>query len=255
SISSSPHLSTLFFYYSIINYSSNTKTYSDILSLLVRRKMATDVAGDDPLVSIADLHQLPSSSSSATVQLPTDTIIEILTRLTVKPLLRFKSVSKSFKTLISSTEFVKRHLKHLKSSSNNNLILVSSPSKLRYSSCSLQSLYEIPPHPRFADLDRSPFLIDSGRKPYWLVGSCDGLICVAFTKRSLALWNPSTGAYSTLPQLDDDDKQSKRCYPVFRFGYDSLADDYKVVFISCYPNKDAKYLQPISRVDLANASS
>ncbi|CAN1228137.1 F-box/kelch-repeat protein At3g23880 [Linum grandiflorum] len=202
--------------------------------------MAPDVAGDDPASSTADLNQLPSSSSSATVHLPTDTIIEILTRLRVKPLLRFKSVSKSFKTLIASTEFVKRHLKHLKSSSNNQLLLVPSPSKLRYSSCTLESLYEIPPHPRFSDLDRSPFLIDSDRKPYWLVGSCDGLICVAVTKRSVALWNPSTGAYSTLPQLDDDDKLGKRCYPVFGFGYDSLADDYKVVSISCYPNKDAK---------------
>ncbi|CAN0911316.1 F-box protein CPR1 [Linum grandiflorum] len=203
--------------------------------------MMAAVAGDNPSASTAELHQLPSSFSTTTAVLPTDSINEILTRLPVKPLLRFKSVSKSLKTLISSTEFVKHHLTRLKSPPNP-LLLISSASKFGYRSCPVDSLYEIP---SFTELDHAPILIEPHSKPYWLVGSLDGLICVVVKQLSVVLWNPSTRAFSTLPppaQLDsesDDGKQRRRpYYPVFGFGYHALSDDYKVVSVSCYPNKD-----------------
>ncbi|KAG6431360.1 hypothetical protein SASPL_109439 [Salvia splendens] len=51
-------------------------------------------------------------------KLPNDVIIEILTRLPVKPLLKFKCVCKSWRALISSTQFVAAHLEFTKSAPN-----------------------------------------------------------------------------------------------------------------------------------------
>ncbi|CAN0924837.1 F-box protein CPR1 [Linum grandiflorum] len=179
-------------------------------------------------------HQIPSSSPSPTI-LPADSIVEIFTRLPVKPLLRFKSVSKSFNTLISSTEFVKHHPKRLKSSPNL-LLLISSASKFGYRSCPFDFLYEIP---NFTELDHAPILIEPHSKHYWIVGSLDGLIYVVVKQWSVVLWNPSTRAFSTLPVPHRHNSIMNRMI-VNSFGYDALSDDYKVFSISCYPNKDAK---------------
>ncbi|CAN1812821.1 F-box protein CPR1 [Linum perenne] len=192
-----------------------------------------------------------------------DSIIEILTRLPVKSLIRFRCVSKSFNTLISSTQFVKHHLKHLKSSPDQNplfLLIPSTSKRLGYCSCALHSLYSNLPHPNFADLDHSQFLAEPDMKPHMLVGSSDGLLCLAIKRQLVmvvALWNPSTRVFSTLPSFDDHlpNNQSRRRYMVFGFGYDHLSDDYKVVSISCYPNKEANTITAAGIVQVCSIKS
>ncbi|CAI0433591.1 unnamed protein product [Linum tenue] len=194
--------------------------------------------GDDRTSSGEPHHQLIT-----TTVFPRDIIIEIFTRLPVKSLVRFRCVSKSFKTIISSPEFIKYHLRRLKSSTYSYpFLLIPSTSKLGYRSCPVESLYMNPQQLGFADLDHSPFLIEADRKPFWVVGSCDGLICVAIKRRFPALWNPSTRAFSVFPGFEIPEKKRRR-YMVFGFGYDLESNDYKIVSISCYPNKDPKEIR------------
>ncbi|KAM7466462.1 hypothetical protein LguiB_014024 [Lonicera macranthoides] len=63
--------------------------------------------------------------------------------------------------------------------------------------------------------------------------SCNGLVCVGVIRNQefieLILWNPTTGEYKTLPdvQFSDDDR-----IQTVGFGYDSSTDDYKLVRIT-----------------------
>lgn len=72
------------------------------------------------------------------------------------------------------------------------------------------------------------------RKPYsdnaHVIGSCHGLVCIAFDNyggQDIVIWNPSTGDYRKLPNLDISSGDTRyQC----GFGYDSSTNDYKVLF-------------------------
>ncbi|KAJ4829189.1 hypothetical protein Tsubulata_040380 [Turnera subulata] len=62
-----------------------------------------------------------------------------------------------------------------------------------------------------------------------LVGSCNGLVCIALDSKysHLVLWNPTTGVYRKLPRPDEGTSNYELCR-AFCFGYDSVHDDYKI---------------------------
>ncbi|KAM7461432.1 hypothetical protein LguiA_029553 [Lonicera macranthoides] len=64
--------------------------------------------------------------------------------------------------------------------------------------------------------------------------SCNGLVCVGVVRNhvflgELTLWNPTTGDYKTLPDVQFSDHNRLQ---TIGFGYDSLNDDYKLVRIT-----------------------
>ncbi|KAM3340851.1 hypothetical protein P3S68_028486 [Capsicum galapagoense] len=67
--------------------------------------------------------------------IPPEVIDEILSRLPVKSLLRFKCVSKSFKSLIDSPKFIQAHLKQqsLKPNSDGKLLILNKNQKKLFS--------------------------------------------------------------------------------------------------------------------------
>ncbi|KAG5531227.1 hypothetical protein RHGRI_025998 [Rhododendron griersonianum] len=70
----------------------------------------------------------------------------------------------------------------------------------------------------------------------YIVGSCNGLMCVAAciwstNKRTIYLWNPSTRKSKRLPDLGD--RRGLNCDDLYGFGFDESNDDYKVVLIFC----------------------
>jgi len=189
--------------------------------------------------------------------IPDELVAEILSRLDVKTIVRFKSVSKSWNTLISDPAFVDKHLK--KSSQKQNLIVIWNISDgYNVSRISLHSLIENPSisiHSR----NNSHFL----KRGCYIAGSCNGLICL-FSKSfyitqnvgsrhvwhenySIYFWNPSTrkkseklGSFSYSTPVD-------RLYPFhslsnsfqFGFGYDDSRKTYKVVAFHVEENKPA----------------
>lgn len=69
----------------------------------------------------------------------------------------------------------------------------------------------------------------------WVVGSCDGLVCLGIKQDFVVLWNPSTRVFNRLPDLGFAKKLGS--YTVFGFGYDSQIDDYKVLAMFCFLTK------------------
>ncbi|KAK6254633.1 hypothetical protein SCA6_015938 [Theobroma cacao] len=141
-----------------------------------------------------------------------DIIEEILSRLPVKSLLRFKCVSKSWKSLISSPSFARMQLER---ASGTSVVITSTPSRLNLVDYET-SFCEVP-------LDFPPKRQDRRVR---IMGSCHGLVAVALEKDKVFLWNPSTGDYKKLPDP---------CFPssgllcFYGFGYDSSTDDYKLL--------------------------
>ncbi|KAH6826927.1 hypothetical protein C2S53_009163, partial [Perilla frutescens var. hirtella] len=148
--------------------------------------------------------------------LPEEIIKEILRRLPVKTLLRFRSVSKPWRSLIDSKQFIKLHLHHSFRSNSNRTLLVDS-----------SQLYHV-------DLDSFKQLEigDTRIEPHSVVGSCDGLVLLVPKSDDIALWNPSIRKLHKLPEqfpLPDCFLDFEYVQCIFALGYDTKSDDYKVV--------------------------
>lgn len=174
--------------------------------------------------------------------LPDEIIAEILSWLPVKSLIRFRCVCKSFKALFSDPQFIKTHLRKITSSSESKpnhyekivLTCVRPPYTL-VKSCSLYSIYN---ESQTDAIELDHFSLRDKYHYTWLVGSCDGLLCMAAYNTAeqnyVALWNPSTRVVYRLPGLGFGNKSEG--YTCFGFGYDSNICDYKVVAVFCFRN-------------------
>ncbi|KAJ4980874.1 hypothetical protein NE237_031711 [Protea cynaroides] len=168
--------------------------------------------------------------------LPEDLIVDLLSRLPVKSLLRFRCVCKLWYALITDPAFVKMHLsRSLVSSSNLSIIFRSlGGPNLNFSEFRVSEFHSYSDD-LDASLQQAVVELNHPFKPprtCYVVGSCNGLLCVYLRNSEeeiLMLWNPSTRRHQKLslpskeyPNLD---------YIVYGFGHDSTTDDYKIVRI------------------------
>lgn len=58
-------------------------------------------------------------------------------------------------------------------------------------------------------------------KYFSMVGSVNGLICLAIEEYDLVLWNPSIRKYKKLPDSKPT-LMKKDCWPLYGFGYDEV---------------------------------
>ncbi|KAL3359982.1 hypothetical protein AABB24_016469 [Solanum stoloniferum] len=158
--------------------------------------------------------------------LPFELINKILLNLPVKSLMKFKSVSKSWLFLISSTEFINTHLSlsvNNKDFKRHKLILRFDPPYCSLQDCSFSSLFSCSVTEAF-DLD---YPVKNCNKFLSIVGSVNGLICVAIEEKYLFIWNPSIRKCNKLPDSRAS-MNGNSCY-MYGFGYDEIHDDYRVV--------------------------
>ncbi|CAI8617483.1 unnamed protein product [Vicia faba] len=169
-----------------------------------------------------------------------DLIIEIITLLPVKPLLRLKCVSNSWNILISDLTFMKFHLKKSTTSPNPKFTLIINHLKPLEGDYSFRSDWSMIPYPISHLLENlsATFVVDSyyllDNKEFSIAGSYNGLICLvghSFTNTFseyqeywLRLWNPTSriisqkiGYFHELHSF------------VFNFGWDDSAGTFKVV--------------------------
>ncbi|KAL7220571.1 hypothetical protein ACSBR2_013451 [Camellia fascicularis] len=159
--------------------------------------------------------------------LPQELIGEVLCRLPVKSLCRFKSVSHSWYSLISDPHFAQTHFTQTTNKMPNRLILISDFHTLFSVDYSAQ--IPVATELNFPSVDYESYDVWSG-----ILGSCNGLVLALneydFDKYLL---NPLTRESKKIPEspfaID-----SVKAYNPCGLGYDSTTDDYKVVMLSYY---------------------
>ncbi|KAK6781675.1 hypothetical protein RDI58_019471 [Solanum bulbocastanum] len=185
------------------------------------------------------------SDETADCSLAGDVIFEILLRLPVKSLLRFRSVSKSWYCYISSRDFIQMHRRQ---PIHEKPLRVSDSGPRRIPTISFFSLDpkittvvvddeidELGDFDSDSDPDPSVVVVDlpfpcSHDDDVRIVGSCNGLLCVHFNRRSsIILWNPATRKYKLLESPDCASFYSAPFFPCIMLGFVPQTNDYKVI--------------------------
>ncbi|KAH0698839.1 hypothetical protein KY284_013054 [Solanum tuberosum] len=175
--------------------------------------------------------QLPSTSVKDSIfnripVLPEELVTQILLRLPVKSLLKFRSVSKSWLGLISNPEFINTHLSksaNNKDFTHHRFMLSFCLPKYNLKDCSASSLL----YDSVAEALDLEYPTKEIRRSVEIVGSVNGLICLVIAKKYFLIWNPSIRKFKKLPECRDE-----LCFghhSMYGFVYDEVHGDYKVV--------------------------
>ncbi|PIN17447.1 hypothetical protein CDL12_09888 [Handroanthus impetiginosus] len=176
------------------------------------------------------------------MSLPEDIIVEILSRLPVISLLRFKCVSKSWNLIIKDPRFILGHHRTISSEESSEVLLIS-----RRDNATNKRIISLLKN----DEDNSPCIDDQDdlAKTFLndmfghvrLIGPCNGIVCLYGFPDNIALWNPSIRDFKILPpSLVLRPPNSRIRGGDLGFGFDSITQDFKVlqilfcVSIDCY---------------------
>lgn len=180
-----------------------------------------------------DVYETISTSPHMLVNIPHDLVVEeILEKLPVKSLLRFRTVSKLWRTEIESRRFQERHLMYQQKSRDVS-ILICYPTLDDCGKASLRSLslgatlVSEENHIRYDVSSKKEIGVRITR-------SCDGLACL-YSKTFMYVINPATRWHRKLPQArfqtlaEVTNNYSPR--PCLGFGKDNITGMYKIVWL------------------------
>lgn len=179
-----------------------------------------------------------------------DNIIDVLIKLPVRSLLRFKLVCKSWRSLIEDRQFINFHQDRCKSdikNYQNQKIFLSCygmvTEQMYHYSLDAPSLQR----DSVVSLLKPPTIPESswGGKVY--VNSCSGLFVLALSPYNIVLWNPTIRESRKIPSPISihGEEQSHTFYGL---GYDSPSskDDYKIVRLGLIYHPDGHDVQIFS---------
>lgn len=157
---------------------------------------------------------------------------DILSRLPVKSLKRFRCVSKSWCKEIDSLYFINTHLKRSSQAHTHLSLILRDATNL----CTVDL-----DSPDFTSIELKNNPLKSDHCATEVMGSCNGLLALLNSDFSIALYNPSTREKKMIPVSplefpnDLDDSKVSSLFNFYGFGHDPINEDYKVVrFIHFY---------------------
>lgn len=169
--------------------------------------------------------------------LPFDMVVEVLARLPVRDLLRYRSVCKKWRALIDSTEFASTHLSDYKGNREGcHLLVVERPKSW------LRNEHVLV---RRSDTFRKVMEVDyvDGQGSPCDLNYVNGVMLVrrgSFRSfREILLWNPSINKSFNVPDYVFENMR-EATYFELGLGFDASRDGYKVVAI-VYPLAEIKY--------------
>uniref|UniRef100_A0A5B6YUY8 F-box domain-containing protein n=1 Tax=Davidia involucrata TaxID=16924 RepID=A0A5B6YUY8_DAVIN len=164
--------------------------------------------------------------------LPIEIVIDILWRLPVKTLIRFRSVCKSWRSIISDSSFITTHFNN-NNSSDADLLCMWRENGFK-TTCTLVCSKTLD---KLSEVELPLPGCKSGDCGCHIVGSCNGLLCLYVEifdpfDTNIYLWNPSVRKLKTLPSsLHPEEFIKPETYVVLGFGFDHRTRDFKVVRI------------------------
>ncbi|XP_058189818.1 F-box protein At3g07870-like [Rhododendron vialii] len=167
---------------------------------------------------------------------PEDVVVDVLSRLPTKSLIRFRSVSKLWNSLITSPNLINSQLNQSLTNPKNsydNLPLVivrqcdfSYPTRLEHYKLFIDTGDDDKTFDEYLEI---PFPLKSRcLNYYFLMGYVKGLFCF-FELDKYFLWNPSIRRSICLPKPGITKKTHGHLLGYLGFGFDSRSNDYKVV--------------------------
>ncbi|KAL6996966.1 hypothetical protein U1Q18_007089 [Sarracenia purpurea var. burkii] len=164
---------------------------------------------------------------------PEDALIQILVRLPVKSLLRFKCVCHHWYALIQNPSFVHYHLQYQKRNNKGRLLLQHFSKETKQYRYSLFPDETLAHKSSYHEIDRLP----TGPSRFFahLVGPCNGLFCLSTPENRenrVILWNPSIREFRFLP-VPHFNLPFYHLVNNLGFGLDPLTGNYKVLIF--YP--------------------
>lgn len=163
-------------------------------------------------------------------------LYEILLRLPVKTLLQYKTICKSWLSLISSSHFVKTHL----SISTNDTQFTHHyllPKHQKQDYLESYSVYSMLNKPVTEAIKIDSPIKNDSQDLAEVVGCCNGLVCLKIGKpMHVFFWNPCTRKIRRLPELINTELELVN----FGFGYDEFSDDFKLFVIAGYHGYEKK---------------
>ncbi|XP_058198195.1 F-box/kelch-repeat protein At3g06240-like [Rhododendron vialii] len=163
--------------------------------------------------------------------IPQEILTDILSRLPVKSLCRFKCVSPSWNSLISNPYFAKTHLNR---TNTRNPQYLDQRNIVISSSLNLYSIDFGDANPTATELDFPTVEQHAADKQFKVWSSCDGLLLVSYNDNfNFFLLNPSTRKCKKLPGPPFVLNPVCTWWYAYGVGYDSSTDDYNVVMLSC----------------------
>ncbi|XP_050245406.1 F-box/kelch-repeat protein At3g23880-like [Quercus robur] len=160
-------------------------------------------------------------------RLPHDVVIDILTRLPVKSLIRFRCVSKSWYSTITDPIFITKHLnlqlnkaKSLSSNNNHNGFLLYTHDKQLYTAaCNGGPTLTLTEVSKF----QIPFPVD-----HYMVDHCNGMFLIYGNRDALIyLWNPNIQKFKMLTIAEGRSGYSPG------LAYHCQNNDFKILKIVC----------------------
>ncbi|OMO91823.1 hypothetical protein CCACVL1_07011 [Corchorus capsularis] len=170
------------------------------------------------------------------IEIPDSVAMDILSKLPVKSLARFRCVAKPCCSYFQTSHFITKHYQNNLRNNNLNLLLKRCHGNTHddihyFSSLSTKKGENF----LVKENIRLPFFEDCWYAPV-VSGPCNGLLCLHDAGK-VALWNPSTREFKTLPPstVKRPPTVDSTRFGCLGFGFDSVIDDHKVVrFVTNY---------------------
>ncbi|CAL0309390.1 unnamed protein product [Lupinus luteus] len=170
-------------------------------------------------------------------ELAEDLVENILARLSVKSLMRFKCVDRSWNVLFKTPTFVNNHLQIHR---NQDILMFSHTHNFRWEVLNKNySLSRIDTRDLFPEFDSEGYHCDDNIHSFNTQGHCNGVFCICVfynheiipgegRYHELILWNPATREVKVVPPPPMSSR-SHRYNLFFGFGADPNSNDLKIV--------------------------